>query len=129
MRKIIVLILCLVWLPNFAMALGLGDLEIHSQLNQRLKATIPLYLDETAVADEVTVRLADKSVFSQAGLPITSDIMNLRFQPVIGTNGLPLIEVTSDSRILEPMLGFIIEVTHNGVLTRREYAAMLDIPG
>ena len=56
----------LVWLPT-AMALGLGEIEVTSRLNQPLTASIPVSGSGGEI-ESLAVRLANNEAFQRAGI-------------------------------------------------------------
>ena len=109
-------------------ALGLGEIELDSRLNQPLKAKIPVVLDEDTSVEDLTINLANQARFEKAGIKRGVLAMSLKFVPVQEADGKPYILVMTKSRVLEPMLKFVLEVEQNGVRTLREYAALIESP-
>ena len=64
-----------------SLALGLGDITVHSALNQPLKADIGL-VDVGSVSDsELAVRLASADEFGRAGIERVFFLNDLKFTP------------------------------------------------
>ena len=55
--------------PITAQPLGIGDIELHSALNQKLDAEIHLNLAPGENPDDISVRLAPPEKFDKAGIP------------------------------------------------------------
>jgi pilus assembly protein FimV len=106
-------------------ALGLGEIEIESGLNQRFKAHIPVLVSEKAEPTDLVVSLADRSRFEREGFSRSGDVLELSFTAMRAEDGGMVIKVTSRDRIREPMLNFIIEVLYDGTRTLRSYSALL----
>lgn len=109
-------------------ALGLGEISLHSALNQPLDAEIELLQIGDLGVDEVRVRLAAAEEFERAGVDRFFFLNDLRFTPVLG-GGRGLIRVSSSKPVREPYLNFIIEVARPGGTQLREYTLLIDPPG
>jgi pilus assembly protein FimV len=129
MRRITLIIGALLLFPlHSATALGLGELDVKSVMNQRLDAQIGLVSVKTGDIINMTVRLAEPEVFKSAGLPRPYYLTKLRFEPVETAENAGHIRVTTKERIREPYLSFIIEVTWPNGRLLREYTVLLDTP-
>ena len=109
-------------------ALGLGNLDLQSRLNQRFSANIPVIVPADVDATEISVQLATTSHFERAGLKKTGTVTRLQFSPERRADGQMIIAVTSLSRVTEPMVSFVLEVQQGGTKTLRTYNAMLEAP-
>ncbi len=127
-RKLLVAIVAgALFLPNTAFTLGLGEIEVNSSLNQKLKADIELLSATEENSESIIVKLASRKEFTRAGLDRPYQLNDLRFKSEI-TDGVPHISVTSGSPIREPFLNFLVEIDWpNGHLIR-EYTILLDPP-
>ena len=127
-RKLLVAIVAAaLFLPNTAFTLGLGEIEVNSSLNQKLKADIELLSATEENAESIIVKLASRKEFTRAGLDRPYSLNDLRFKSEI-VDGVPHISVTSGSPIREPFLNFLVEIDWpNGHLIR-EYTVLLDPP-
>lgn len=112
------------WTP----ALGLGEITLHSALNQPLRADIALVdaagLDES----ELSVNLATADEFSRAGVDRVFFLDNLKFTPVLLGNRR-LIQVTSSKPVSEPFLNFLVQLNQPNGRLLREYTVLIDPPG
>ena len=93
-----------------AHALGLGELESKSALNQNFIGDIRLLSVGPEDLDAVRVQLADAEAFGRAGIERPFYLSLLRFEPTVSGTGRPVIRVTSDFPIREPFLNFLIEI-------------------
>ncbi|MDX5371195.1 MAG: peptidoglycan-binding protein LysM [Pseudomonadaceae bacterium] len=109
-------------------ALGLGEISLHSALNQPLDAEIELLQAADLSADEIRVRLASAEEFERSGVERFFFLNDLRFTPVLG-GGRNLIRVISSRPVREPYLNFIVEVSRPGGQLLREYTLLIDPPG
>lgn len=127
-RKLLVAIVAgALFLPNTAFTLGLGEIEVNSSLNQKLKADIELLSATEDNTENIIVKLASRKEFTRAGLDRPYLLNDLRFKSET-VDGVPQISVTSGSPIREPFLNFLVEIDWpNGHLIR-EYTILLDPP-
>ena len=111
-----------------AHALGLGELDSKSGLNQNFNGDITLLSIKPEELDSVRVKLADAKAFAAAGVERPYYLSQLRFTPAVTRRGKPVIRVTSEFPVREPFLNFLVEVNWpNGRLVR-EYTVLLDPP-
>ena len=112
------------WTP----ALGLGEITLHSALNQPLRADIAL-LDATGLEEnELSVSLATADEFSRAGVDRVVFLNNLRFTPIL-RGSRRLIQVTSSKPVSEPFLNFLVQLNRPNGRLLREYTVLIDPPG
>ncbi len=123
-----VVLLLLLYIPSTAYALGLGDLQKRSQLNERFYATVPIINAKVEELQGLTVKLADVERFRRAGLERPAFLSQLRFEVVQTRDGPDYIKITSTEPIREPFINFLIEVNWSKGRLFREYAALLDPP-
>jgi pilus assembly protein FimV len=109
-------------------ALGLGEITLHSALNQPLDAEIELLEVGDLNDSEIKVRLASADDFERAGVDRFIFLNDLRFSPVIRGSG-SRIRVVSNQPVREPYLNFIVEVARPNGKLLREYTLLLDPPG
>ena len=74
---ILLAIYCL--LPTGASALGLGDIHLHSVLNQALDAEIDLLPGHAQQVDEIRIELASSADFERIGIPRPHLLAELNF--------------------------------------------------
>ncbi len=114
--------------PSAALhALGMGDIDVHSSLNQPLNATIRLISVDQQELETLDVSLAPKAAFERMGLDRMPVLSKLDFQ-VVTENGTPVIKVTSKVPVREPFLDFILSVNWANGQMLREYTLLLDPP-
>jgi len=114
--------------PAGVNALGVGEIKLHSALNQRLLAEIPLLTSAGEDVSQIQVRLAPSRAFAQAGLDLPYYLANLRFKPLRKPDGSVVIQVTSTDVIREPFLDFLVEVEWPQGRMLREFTVLLDPP-
>lgn len=112
--------------PLNALALGLGDMNVHSALNQPLDAEIELRSAGADELDSLTVALASSSAFDQAGIARPSILTQLQFEVKKKSGGKPYLHVFTQDPVREPFLNYLIEVNWASGHMLREYTVLLD---
>lgn len=113
------------WLTT-AQALGLGEINVRSKLNQPFAATIPVTSAAASESATLVVRLADADAFTRAGIERADDLSSLQF--ALAPDGSK-IQVSSAQPVREPFLNFIVDARWDGGHVLREYTVLLDPPG
>jgi FimV-like protein len=110
-----------------ASALGLGDITLHSALEQPFNADIELVDTAGLSAEDIHVGLASPEAFSRAGVDRLFFFNDLRFTTVIhGNRGV--VHVVSRKPVSEPYLSFLVRLARpNGDLVHT-YTILLDPP-
>lgn len=109
-------------------ALGLGDIEVRSALNQPLDAEISLLSVKADDASRINVKLADDIAYLTSGIERTASLSQLTFTVGTGAGGKTVIKVVSQDPVKEPFLDFIIEINWPSGRLLREYTILLDPP-
>ncbi|HUQ52656.1 MAG TPA: FimV/HubP family polar landmark protein, partial [Gammaproteobacteria bacterium] len=113
--------------PAGAWALGLGDIELQSALNQPLRAEIAL----SATADELQglkVMLAAPDMFERRGIDRPDFLNRLDVRVVTDRSGRSVVQVSSRESIAEPFVTLLIEATWPRGRNIKEYTVLLDPP-
>lgn len=111
--------------PGMAAAIGLGEITLHSALNQPLRADIQVVAPGDLSSHEVTVRLASPDAYARAGVERFMGLDDLRFTPELHGSG-SVIRVASTKPVREPYLNFIVELVRPGGSLLREYTLLID---
>lgn len=111
--------------PSYA--LGIGEMNLKSALNQNLQAEISLLLSNGDNANDIKVNLAPNAKFDEAGIPWTVFLSKIKFQ-VVNENGKTFIKLTSKEALKEPFLDFLIEVKSSKGSLYREFTVLVDPP-
>src|SRR5450830_680822 len=111
-----------------APAMGLGDITLHSALNQPLNAEIALIEPGDLADGELSVSLATPEEFARAGVERVFFLNDLRFTPVLRGNS-SVIQVQTNKPVSEPFLNFLVQVNRPNGRLLREYTVLLDPPG
>ncbi|MEQ1438193.1 FimV/HubP family polar landmark protein [Fontimonas sp. SYSU GA230001] len=115
----------LLWVSSAA-ALGLGEIDVRSGLNQRFVAQIPITAASAEELETLKVSLASNAEFEKAGIERLSYLSTLRFEVKGGP--APRIEISSDQLAREPFLTLLLDVRQAGNRLVREYTVFLDPP-
>src|SRR5476649_981596 len=111
-----------------APALGLGDITLHSALNQPFSADIALVDAGGLTEGDLSVSLATADEFSRAGVERLFFLNNLKFTPILRGNR-QMIRVTSSKPVTEPFLNFLVQLNQPNGRLLREYTVLIDPPG
>jgi pilus assembly protein FimV len=113
--------------PAGAWALGLGDIELQSALNQPFRAEIAL----SATTEELQglrVTLAAPDMFERRGIDRPAFLGNLEFRVVADRAGRNVVQVSSRESIAEPFVTLLVEATWPRGRNIKEYTVLLDPP-
>ncbi|MFC0679175.1 FimV/HubP family polar landmark protein [Lysobacter korlensis] len=112
-----------------AAALGLGQIEVRSRAGEPLLAEIPVISTTPGEVEQLQARLASPETFARIGLqPPQGVVTDLRFEVAYNRSGRPIIRVTTDQPIEQPLLTFLVEVDWGQGRLVREYSALVDTP-
>jgi pilus assembly protein FimV len=114
--------------PAIALGLGLGDIRLHSALNQPLDAEIDLLAATDDEINSIKVRLASPDQFDRYGIDRIAALASLKFDVVKRANGRAYVHITSDQALREPFLTFLVEASWPRGRLLREYTVLLDPP-
>lgn len=115
-------------LPLQVQALGLGEMEVHSALNEPLRATIALREIEGLSERQLLATLAPRDAFERAGIERTVLLSDLQFSPDFSDPGAPVLQVRSEQPVNEPFLSLVLEVRWPDGRLQREYTVLVDPP-
>jgi pilus assembly protein FimV len=111
-----------------AQALGLGEIELQSYLNEPLDAEIALPQSRGVDPADVFVNIASESAYERVGLNRNQFLSKLRFKVVTESDGSLAVNVSSREPLREPYLNFLLELTWPSGRLMREYAVLVDPP-
>ncbi|MBH80062.1 MAG: hypothetical protein CMQ49_06100 [Gammaproteobacteria bacterium] len=114
--------------PGAAWALGLGEIELESALNERLDARIELLDSAGLQPTEIIVSLASGEDFERVGVERFFFLTDLSFEVAFDDAGNAVVIVTSSQAITEPYLNFLVEVLWSSGRILKEYTLLLDPP-
>ena len=111
-----------------AYALGLGDLELESFLNEPLNAQVQLLNTGNLNEEQIRIRLATREDFERMGVERAYFLTQIKFEINIDGQGQATISLTSEDPVLEPYLDFIVEARWPTGRLLREYTVLVDPP-
>jgi len=113
--------------PASAYPLGIGDIKLHSALNQNLNAEIALQLSGENI-DDIKVKLAPPEKFDEAGVAWNYFLSKIKFSTITQANGSVVIKLTSSEALKEPFLDLLLEVSWPKGNLYREFTVLVDPP-
>jgi pilus assembly protein FimV len=128
--------LLLHWLPRFwvvalfnapVWAVGLGELTVHSHLNEPLRGEVPLFDSEHIEISNLRVELASEEEFQRVGAERVFWLTQLRFE-LQAEGAEKRILLTTDGPLREPYLDFVIALGWPQGRLLRDYTALIDLP-
>ncbi len=126
---LILALMSAVFLPTNSLALGLGEIEVKSFLNQPLNAEIEVISARPGEIDDLLVSLASRDAFTRAGLSRPRHLTELRFAVRKDEDGEnAVVVVTTKGSVKEPFLNFLIEADWSKGRVLREFTILLDPP-
>jgi pilus assembly protein FimV len=117
----------LLCVPLVVYSAGLGRLTVNSTLGQPLNAEIEIVSLQAGEEDALTARLASLEAYRQAGIELSSSLLNLEFA-IDKRGGRPVIRLTTLQPVNEPFLDVLIELQWATGRLVREYTFLLDPP-
>jgi len=115
-------------MPASAYSLGIGDIKLHSALNQKLDAEIALLVSAGDKISDIKVRLASPDKFDEAGVPWSYFLSKIKFKAVTRADGSTIVKLSSNEALREPFLDFLLEVTWASGNLYREFTVLVDPP-
>jgi len=112
--------------PACALALDIGEIQVHSALNQLFDARIPLPTLTPEELGKISVKLAPSPMFKEFDLDRASTLSNLVFSLEYNAEGQVYVKVISTKPIKEPSLGLLVEFGWPRGKTFREFTVLLD---
>jgi pilus assembly protein FimV len=113
--------------PLGAWALGFGDIELQSALNQPFKAQIALI----ATPEELQglhISLASPETFARYGLDRPEFLSDLEFRVTTNAAGRAVVQVSSRESVAEPFVTLLVEANHARGKAFKEFTVLLDPP-
>jgi len=108
-------------------ALGLGEIELDSALNQPLDARIKLVKASELENWEIKPSLASAAEFEQAGVERVFFLNGMKFEVErIGSD--VYLNLSTQQPVVEPFLNFLVQVDWPNGRLLREYTLLLDPP-
>ncbi|NND38045.1 MAG: FimV family protein [Pseudomonadales bacterium] len=111
-----------------ASALGLGDIDVASQLNQHFDAEIPFVNVAGLDSSQIIVNLASAADFQRADVERPYFLNSIEFRVERDARGRQVLKLTTPDVLREPYLNFLLEVRWPSGRMLREYMVLLDLP-
>jgi pilus assembly protein FimV len=121
-------LLLVLMLTSKVWAIGLGDINLDSALNEPLRAEIVLLSAGPDELSDLTVSLASAETFERYGIDRPFYLQEIAFNVVDGGPSGSVVQIRSRSPITEPFLTFLVEATWSSGRLLREYTVLLDPP-
>lgn len=115
-------------LPASAYSLGIGDIKLHSALNQNLNAELKLLASPNEKLIGIKVKLAPRARFDKAGIPWSYFLSDIKFKSIAQADGSIIVKLSSNEALKEPFLDFILEVNRAEGSLYREFTVLVDPP-
>ena len=109
-------------------AIGLGEINLDSALNEPLRAKIFLLSASDDELADLSVILASEETFTRYGIDRPLYLQGIEFEVVQGGPSGDVVQIRSRSPIAEPFLKFLVEATWASGRLLREYTVLLDPP-
>lgn len=123
------LALALLLASGAASALGLGQIELKSKIGEPLVAEIPVISSDPSELEQLRAGMPSRETFARIGMQEPDALVSsLRYSSALDARGRPVIRVTSDQPINEPLLTFLVEVDWGQGRLVREYSALIAPP-
>ena len=97
--------------PLGAWALGFGDIELQSALNQPFRAQIALVASPEELQG-LHISLASPETFERYGLDRPDFLEDLEFRVTTNAAGRSVVQVSSRRSVAEPFVTLLIEANH-----------------
>jgi len=130
-RKLAVIMACvgLAMSPLSVQALGFGGIKLSSSLNEKLNAEVALLSATKNDIQSLKVRLATEEAFLRAGITRNAFLNGLEFKVKQYSDGNYYIHITTEDRVREPFLDFLLDINWKNGRMLREYTMLIDPPG
>jgi len=115
-------------LTSVSHAVGLGEIKLHSALNQPLNAEIRLYQVSKSQLSSLKIGLAGATAFERANIDRPFFLTQLDFEVVESQGNSAVIRVTSDDAVREPYLNFLVAMEWGEGKLFKEYTLLMDLP-
>lgn len=114
---------------GLAHAVGLGQVKLHSALNQPLSAEIELLSVGDLDDSQIFVKLASQEDFNRVGVDRDYFLTRIRFDVDIDRKTRSgVVRVRTSDIVREPFLNFVVEARWPNGRVLREYTVLLDLP-
>jgi pilus assembly protein FimV len=127
-KQAFAVLVALMSLIGSAFGLGLGEIDVKSNLNDPLEAEIKLIQLQGLTAGEILPTLASNDDFRRAGVERSFFLSNISFRVRENESGDLVVHLTTRQAVREPFLNFLVEINWPGGRLLKEYTVLLDPP-
>jgi len=114
--------------PTLGQAIGLGQINVRSALDEPLFAEISFTSLSAKERKKLKVELASRAEFSEAGISRPAHLTNIKFDTVRHADGRYYLQLRTDQPYREPFLHLLLKAEWAGGRLIREYTALIDPP-
>ena len=115
-------------IPASSFALGLGDIQVESALNEPLRAQIELVGVTSDEMAELTARVASEEVFRRYGLDRPAFLSGITLTAGNTPQGRPVLVLHSNLNISAPLVTLLVDLQSREGELIRQYDILLDPP-
>ncbi|MGB5258935.1 MAG: FimV/HubP family polar landmark protein [Gammaproteobacteria bacterium] len=127
-KSVVAAAMLLISVSPQVVALGLGDIDMRSALNQPMDAVIELTSATTTNLEDISVSLASLENYGRMGMTKAAIMTSFRFSVEKDASGQPVILISSDEIVREPYLEFLLELDWPRGRLLRQYTVLVDPP-
>lgn len=110
---------------RLASALGLGEINVQSALNEPLSATIEIIGAQGLDQNELRVHLASQEDFDRLGVGREFVLTTLRFEVDLASHPA-VIRISTERLVQEPFLNFVVELQSPKTRMLKEFTVLLN---
>lgn len=127
--KKILLAICLVFMPFYGYAVGLGQLSVSSGLGEPLNVEIELLSVTPEELSTLSAAIASEDAYAVQGIARFGVHGDIKVDLVKNITGSPVLRLRSSQSISDPYLDILIQVDWASGRLLHEYMILLDPPG
>lgn len=116
---------CAIFFYDLASALGLGEVDQRSELNEPLNATIEVIGAEGLDESELQVQIASQEDFDRLGVSRDFILTTLRFEVDLKSQPA-VIRISTDRPVQEPFLNFVLDLQSPKTQMLKEFTILLN---
>jgi pilus assembly protein FimV len=113
-------------LPGAAQALGLGEIHVHSALNEPLAAESDIVGATAEDLTGITASVANSETFLRLGVDRPAFLTTAAFKITRDSKGQPVLTIRSSYAFTEPLVSMLIDLRWHGGELIRQYTLLLD---
>ena len=127
-KSVIATSLLLLAVSTRIFALGLGEIDVRSALNEPFNAVVSLTSGTEEQLQTLKVSIASREAFSRAGIARPVILSEFKFSVERTETGAPVIRISTKAPIREPFLDFLLEAAWPSGRLLRQYTVLIDPP-